>query len=204
MPSRFLVTAIDFRMPARSGRPTKSSSVDYLSAPSAQPQIFPTTKSRNMGAVSQDLHLISRSNSSFGSGTCAELANPSFLEKIQFWGDRGLALWATLGNNKLVVYQGSWSGRADESKISSCVEPAKERSPSEGVDECSFLFREGNKAIKCALEQTEEEKGETVETKKTPKERRKGNASQMKQKENRKILEKICRGMERAEGKWEK
>ena len=53
-------------------------------------------------------------------------------------------------------------------------------------------FLEEEEAIECSLERTEEEeKGGKVETKKTLKERRKGNASQMKQTENIRILEKI-------------
>ena len=103
-PSRFLVITTDFRTPARSRNPTKSASFNSFSTHSAQPMIFPTTKSRNMRTACGDPRLIWRSNISFGSGTYVELVNPGLLEKTQMWGDGGLAPWATWGKNGLMVY----------------------------------------------------------------------------------------------------
>ena len=88
-PSKFLVLATDFRILACTKHPKKSLSANSLSTQPAQLLILLAMKSKKRGIASRDPCLIWRSNISFGSGTCAELAKPNFLEKVQEWGDEG-------------------------------------------------------------------------------------------------------------------
>ena len=144
---------------ALSKHPIESTSLNSLSTHLAQLVIFLATKSRKIVTTSWDPCLIWRSNISFRSRTYAELVNPSLPKKTQVWREGRSAPWATWGNKRLEVYQGSQRGKAGRSKISSGPESAEEPSPSKGVGEHSFLFLADDEAMEVFsfLEQGREE-----------------------------------------------